>query len=104
MNRIRCTWTTTCSSASTTRTDRRCIRSAALIFEVEVLDAQRQPVPIQEEWTFSEEPALTPAQEMLLEAIAFIALRYCRYHRGSQEITVDVASGALAEDLLLPGD
>lgn len=38
-------------------------------FQVDVLDAQRQPVPIQEEWTFSEEPALTPLEEMLLEAM-----------------------------------
>lgn len=30
---------------------------------------QRQPVPIQMEWTFSEEPALSPAQELLLEAL-----------------------------------
>jgi len=38
-------------------------------FQVDVLDVQRQPVPIQQEWTFSEEPALTPAQEMLLEVM-----------------------------------
>jgi hypothetical protein len=37
-------------------------------FRAEVLDVQRQPVPIQMEWTFSEEPALSPAQELLLEA------------------------------------
>jgi len=38
-------------------------------FRVEVLDVQRQPVPIQMEWIFSEEPALSPAQEVLLEAL-----------------------------------
>lgn len=38
-------------------------------FRVEVLDAQRQPVPISMEWTFSEEPALSPAQELFLEAL-----------------------------------
>jgi hypothetical protein len=38
-------------------------------FRVEVLDVQRQPVPIQMEWTFSEEPALSPAQELFLEAL-----------------------------------
>ena len=38
-------------------------------FRVEVLDAQRQPVPITTELTFSEEPALSPAQELLLEAL-----------------------------------
>jgi len=38
-------------------------------FRVEVLDVQRQPVPIQMEWTFSEEPWLSPAQELLLEAL-----------------------------------
>jgi hypothetical protein len=37
-------------------------------FRVEVLDVQRQPVPLQQEWTFSEEPALSPLQELLLEA------------------------------------
>ena len=38
-------------------------------FRVEVLDAQRQPVPVQEEWAFSEEPALSPAQELFLETL-----------------------------------
>ncbi|HEX2270502.1 MAG TPA: hypothetical protein VHH35_13235, partial [Pyrinomonadaceae bacterium] len=38
-------------------------------FRVEVLDAQRKPIPIEMEWTFSEEPALSPAQELLLEAL-----------------------------------
>lgn len=38
-------------------------------FRVEVLDVQRQPAPIQQEWTFSEEPALSPAQELFLEAM-----------------------------------
>ena len=38
-------------------------------FQVDVLDVQRQPVPMQEEWTFSEEPALTPWEEMFLEAL-----------------------------------
>ena len=38
-------------------------------FRVEILDVQRQPVPLQEEWTFSEEPALSPLQELLLEAL-----------------------------------
>jgi hypothetical protein len=38
-------------------------------FRAEVLDAQRQPIPIEMEWTFSEEPALSPAQELLLEAL-----------------------------------
>ena len=38
-------------------------------FTVEVLDVRRQPVPVELQWTFSEEPALSPAQEMLLEAL-----------------------------------
>ncbi len=38
-------------------------------FRVEILDVQRQPVPLQEEWTFSEEPALNPLQELLLETL-----------------------------------
>lgn len=38
-------------------------------FRVEVLDVQQHPVPIQVEWIFSEEPALSPAQELLLEAL-----------------------------------
>lgn len=38
-------------------------------FRVEVLDVQRQSVPISMEWTFSEEPWLSPAQELLLEAL-----------------------------------
>ena len=36
---------------------------------VEVLDSQRMPVPLSFEWTFSEEPALAPHQELLLEAL-----------------------------------
>ena len=38
-------------------------------FRVDVLDVQRQPVPLQQQWTFSEEPALSPTQELLLEAL-----------------------------------
>jgi hypothetical protein len=38
-------------------------------FRVEVVDAQRQPVPVEFDWTFSQEPALTPKQELLLEAL-----------------------------------
>ena len=38
-------------------------------FRAEVLDAQRQPIQTQMEWEFSEEPALSPAQERLLEAL-----------------------------------
>ena len=38
-------------------------------FRVEVLDVQRQPVPIDIQWIFSEEPWLSPAQELLLEAL-----------------------------------
>jgi hypothetical protein len=38
-------------------------------FRVEVLDSQRQPVPVEMEWHFSEEPAFTPEQELLIEAL-----------------------------------
>ena len=38
-------------------------------FRVDVLDSQRQPVPVQLEWHFSEEPAFTPEQELLIEAL-----------------------------------
>lgn len=38
-------------------------------FRVEVQDVQRQPVPIDVQWIFSEEPWLSPAQELLLEAL-----------------------------------
>jgi hypothetical protein len=38
-------------------------------FRVEVLDSQLQPVPLEQEWRFSEEPALTPEQELLVEAL-----------------------------------
>lgn len=38
-------------------------------FRAEVLDAQRQPIPTEMEWKFSEEPALSPAQELLLESL-----------------------------------
>jgi hypothetical protein len=36
---------------------------------VDVLDVQRNPIPVVSEWQFSEEPALTPIQELLLETL-----------------------------------
>jgi hypothetical protein len=38
-------------------------------FRVDVLDVQRNPIPVVSEWQFSEEPALTPIQELLLETL-----------------------------------